>query len=399
MAGLFNAKNSYLRDECFSKLGVSVTSAEEFTKRENIESLLQIALLASDESIHHTLNSLIWLKEIEIPNGELRRSKLAKFRTGSFGVRMEASELGVRHLPDSDLMFVRLRAILNKAFPRDDTSAQEQLKWLLRAYEGDTPEARLQEAINSMSPAALVERLLVSNKSACETAFSELGLPLVYTKYSSDEDVTRLLTWHLGFNAASSQVSVSDIQDGVDGFRRIVQGLSSTELGKDDVKRIRSEAGKFFPELEGFLKAVLRFTAWALLNDHYGKSYEMRYMPSVAKEFFDNWIARFIPGQDNSDRLTLVEIADRFGILVRELKGLIGKEAELARSEDDYPRVVREAPIYFNFSFAHTVPFVDLDATSQERIINTLSRICSKLNLQLREQEIFIFTIINRHPQ
>jgi len=382
-AKLFDQKGGRLREECGSKLDVEISAAVEFVESIGEAELMQIVLLATDDEIHKTLNSLIWSRDIVIPRGELRHSIIEPRGKGYLGLRLEASSLGVRHVPNSQFIFVRLQSIINKAFPAGEPAAEDRLLWLLRSYDGETAAAKLHVALAIGEPGAVVERLLVADQTACATAFGELGLPMEAFKSATDADISQVLTWHLGFKAHGDQEDPTAINDAVTTLRKIIQSLAASRLERSDEERIRSVAGNLFPGLEKLLKRALGFTAWALCNDHYSISYEMRYSPGEAERYLDAWLAD-TPGLPKlSDGTTLAEILTCFGSLSKQLGRLGSKEADYnnyKRPTSEYPRIVRNIPDSFQFPFAHTKPFLDLDDVSRSGIMSVLHNVSSKLS-------------------
>lgn len=379
VVNLLNSKGGKLREECTAKLGVEIKSAPDFVSGIDLAELMQIILLATDDEVHQALNLLIWAEEIRIPTGEIRRSKIAPQGVGYLGMRLEASSLGVRHAPSSSYLFVRLQAIIRKAFPEDDKIAQQRLSWLLRSYDGETPDAKLHLALADGDPKALIERLLVADRAACATAFSELGLPMDCFQSASDAEITQVLTWHLGFNPYDDAEGAASVNEAASKLRKIVQSLPASHLDRADEERIRSVAGNLFPALEKLLKRTLSFTAWVLLNDHYKTTYEMQYSVGAAEHFLDQWLSEK-PGLPKlSSEATLAEILSCIGALSKDLSQIYARREDHRRPFREYPRIVRDKSSSFRFPFVHTKPFLDLAGSSRQGIESVLRNVVSKL--------------------
>lgn len=361
--------NGFLRHEC-ARVGVSVKDAREFTSTLGDAEYLQILLLAIDSDIHSCLNRLIWNKKILIRDGEIRACHIVRQGFGPLDVRLEASTLGVRYRPATSLLQVRLREIFSACFPQQDGGQQDHLKWILREQEGDTPAARLTNAMSAEQPSALVGKLLASNEASYRHALAELALPSQEFETTSDDDIARLISWHVGFVGSDQSIEMHDLRENLTALKNVIRGIPVGNLGRAEASQVRQLSSDVFVGLEEFLKTTIAFAVWSMLNDHYTDSRGLSYTPDTAYKFFSTWLSGRSTdlGEKELAKFTLGDLLEAFGLLSKHFGELELNNKSLQREASGWPKSSRISGSPFLFPFKSIHPFLDLDNPSRKHI-------------------------------
>lgn len=378
LSTLLDTDGGQLRAAC-GDLDLAMRESSVFVESLDLGQLLQVLLLAYDRDIHVALNRLIASKKILVAEGELRRSKIMKRGTGPLDITMQASRLGVRYKPPNDLLQARLRRVIEAAFPASDRDHDGRLQWLLRGHDGGTSAAKLTHALLNEEPTHLVRRLLASDRDAYTAAFKELCLPPEDYVEQSDEDISRIVTWHIGFRSAERNAELASLRTRLSDLKTIVSGLPSQTLERSDVDRVRQVSGVLFPGLEEVLTNTLAYCTWCLLRDHLSDSYVLEYSRGRARIFLTEWLStRQTNGTDMAvEKMTLGDILSCYGSLSKELADLESRSNEFQRAQDDWPRRFHLQDNPFAFPFPHTRPFLDLDDGSRRNIRDLIAGLCS----------------------
>lgn len=227
---LINGRGSNLRKRC-AELGLAVQNAEKFAASLANAEILQILLLGSDRDIHRALNEMIWAGHVHVPEGEVRTTQILNSGTGPLDVRIEASRLGVRYTPGASLAQVRMRGIIDRCYPLDNLERQERLRWLLREIDGDAAAGKLEHALTNEDPLITTKRLLASDEQSYRITLRELSIPDDAHLNSSDDEIARLITWHIGFTLAEESTELSRLLHDLAALKRFIRGLPEGILG------------------------------------------------------------------------------------------------------------------------------------------------------------------------
>lgn len=385
LARLLDDTSGRMRSRCIRALSDNeIHSATDWVGRKSEAELMQITLLAPDGEIHAALNQLVWGAEIKIPNDETRRAMIMSHGTGPFRMRVEASKLGVRFLPPPTFLQLRLRDLINAVYPVTENEYDARLAWLLRSHDGETGRERLTSALATDDPVSLVRKVLVADERAYRASLGHLGLPVGRFDNRDDRFLAELIAWHVGFSIDEESVELQFARAQSSELRKLVQSLPIDGLDRHQMSDVQGLAGKLFPAVEAAIKRVLRFSAWVTLRDHFALGRTLEYSDAIAETFFDNWLEPYAAGLDKArvSEMTLADLVSCFGILSKHLRELMRRGSEFERPRDDLPRGVRDWGSPFVFPFRHTLPFLDLDAASQGRITDALSKVASGFHVE-----------------
>lgn len=123
--------------------------------------LMQILLLVDDASLVESLETIIDEELIELSPTEVRRSfENRHLNGGNFRVGAEASRLGVRFVPKSNLTEPRMLAVIRAVFSGDYGSA---LDWQLRNEAGADSLEKLEKCLDEQDPHDLLRRLFAGS--------------------------------------------------------------------------------------------------------------------------------------------------------------------------------------------------------------------------------------------
>ncbi|UOX88532.1 hypothetical protein MUY14_43820 [Amycolatopsis sp. FBCC-B4732] len=381
LADLLDSTKGHLRTEIRRATEIEVRSADDFVAEKSNADILQLLLLASDEDIHARLNCLIRGGTIDIPSGETRLSKIHQRGDGPMQVSIDASALGVRHVPPLKLVQLRLWQVIARVFPIDDADAEAKVMWKLRGYDGDSAEKKLSAALADESPAVLIRKLIVPDEEACARVLEHLWLPRELVANLDDESLSSMLAWHIGFTNVDSDPALQSFREHADELERMALSLPVT-LDRQDVKAIRGVAANLFASLEEVLKVALCFSGWALLRDHYATGAEFEYSKGQASQFMSDWLASRDIGTEvlNIEKMRLSDLLECLGSVAGFLTSAAKSPLSHRREKSKWPRFSGEVSSPFEFPFKHLLPFLDLDERSQKVLIDTLHSVVSDLN-------------------
>ncbi|MCD4852404.1 hypothetical protein LN996_16435 [Arthrobacter sp. AK01] len=357
--------------------------AIEITSVLSAAECLQLCLLCDDKVIARAIDTLIFRRTIEIPAGEVRTPVLRRdIRQGIFRIRLEASALGVRLRARDDVAAMRLRRLVEHLYPGSDSDAEDELKWQLRSIPGVSLEARLDEFLRTASPHEVLSRLVLSRRSHVSKAGEELHLEI--TGAEDDDTLVDRILWKLGFDVDITDSLRIEYWTGHERLRQAAQTANVSTLV--DYELVRSVAVSYFVKLEEFLTDTLSFATWVLLNDHVVSQHPFQYdferdrVAAFARlEEFD--IGRTKKSEDRirfGEDLTLYPLVRGFECLAGLLSSSLGESSKLLRNSSQYPNFHKNTELQ-RFPFTHTIPFLDLVPSAQDRLVNGLNEISALL--------------------
>jgi hypothetical protein len=374
---ILDASSGSLRKAC-GQQGLS-GRATELSRPLSRQQMHQLLLTQSDEDLVRHVDEAITSQVIKIPQGEVRTLRVNAGRTVSaWHLRPQISRFGYRTVGnDAEVPALRLGELIRKLYDLGQQTEIDELEWHLR-QQGQMPlSARLEHILRTQDPSDVVKRLVFARRANQVKACEALG---VATTASESEMVDRIV-WKLGFRLRDDAGVLNSYWTAHRDLERLAR--SSIGPGEVPVDELRGKTAAYGVALEGYLSEALNFAWWALLNDHYGSARSFVYRPLAARDFARDGILRAATREKmtefaDGDKLTLNSLMAGFGLLARELRRVISGGDQHLRSDSDKPRFASSTTMQ-QFPFAHTVPVLDLDATSQQNIIDMLTDATSKL--------------------
>jgi hypothetical protein len=349
-------------------------SSEEISKRLSKSQCLQLILLMPDNVIIQYLESLIDQAIIRIPPTEIRDPVLSRGRGGYFNITSECSNLGVRFISKTrDISLARLKRLIKTIYKDGDKS--EQLSWVLRKEEGESPYEKLDRYLHLKEPRAIVNDLLLSNKEHLTKTLEILKYGLFSYSYEQEDKLINKILWKLGFD-----VKIFPTQQIIfwDRYEKFIEKVNVCQTyGESEKAIIRSEGVNLFVSLEEILDLSLSFSAWALLSDHFAVT-KFRYCSSDARQLMASCLNGRRIGEGRALELnpngknTLYHLICGFKALADYC------EETLKGGSAKYQRPKEELPGFFNVTDIETFPFLhkrlifDLREIDVNRIVNAL---------------------------
>ena len=344
-------------------------------------SLLNVLLTETDEFLVEALDATVRDGDISVPDGEVRKPVVNhRARSGAWGLRSELSSMGYRIMPGSSTVtLLRLTSLARSLFDATSPNEMNDLTWLLRGQPGSTAEERLESFLRTASPREILDTLVLSREANAKKAAEVLGLALG----GDDDNFLDAMLWKLGFVPNRRP----DIRDNywsnhIKLEKFVVTALAVTDPGEEE---LRAVASNYFVALERHLFDSLTFATWALLTDHSTSGRPFEFHLQTARQFtietLNDSVERKegVERNDLSDSPVLAQLVQGFLRLSNHLEDLRGREAEFLRQPDDYPRFVKQTDLQ-RFPFTHTIPYLDLTASSQVTLRETLREVSTRLN-------------------
>ncbi len=342
--------------------------------------MLQLVLVAKEDDVFRAVDGLIRSKEINIPNGDIRKAVLRSSNgAGAFQLSAEMSSYGVRYVSsDRGLALLRLKRLLSSLYVRDADSGTDvqELEWQLRGVRIEDLDERLEHFFRDNTPESLMKRMVLSRKTNVILACAEAGIEDF--EGLTDDDLVNSILWKLGF-------AVGKTDDPHQDFWRYQEQLSalaqSSEIGGSE--KFRQVAASYFSTLEGILLDSLAFSTWALFTDHTRAAHPFTYDNdedrtqglSLLQSAWETHSSPDGPRADYlSEEVTLGSLIDGFLVLAKQLEGVLDEPAsreQYKRPEDEFPLFDGKTNLKV-YKFRSTLPFLDLSAPSKERILSGL---------------------------
>jgi hypothetical protein len=359
-----------------------VGSAESATNSMNRAELLQVCLIASEESLASAIDKLVRTEGIKVPRGDIRRPVINRnTRSGAFRLHAELGHHGVRFISDDPgLAILRERRLLNKLYLRGPASDVQELEWQLRGIDIEDLDEKLEYFFQTRAPQEALERLVLARKTNMITACHEVGIDS--DSELPDADLVDAILWKLGFPTHSDDDPHSDFWRRHERLWALTQ---SSSIGNSE--RFLEAASPYFSQLEGLLIDSLAFTSWALLVDHVRDDVPFAYDDHEDRteglSLLQSAVGEVSPGQLHTpdyttERVELRNLIEGFRTLAKHLEAC-------RKSPELYPRPPEEFPSYDGktdlkrFLLRSTLPFLDLSRPSQDRIIEGLRQIAQTM--------------------
>lgn len=344
-------------------------------------SLLNLLLTEPDDALAEALDAAVQEGEIEVPDGEVRKPVVNhRARSGAWGLRSELSSMGYRIMPGSSTVtLLRLTSLARSLFDPESANEMNDLAWLLRGHPGATSEERLESFLRTASPREILSTLVLSREGNAKKAADALGLAIL----GDDDSILDSMLWKLGFVPNRRP----DIRDDYWRNHNTLEKFVVTPLTANNSteEALRSVAVNYFVALERHLFDSLIFATWALLTDHSAAARPFEFHLQSAREFtiatLNGSVVRKdgVERNDLSEGPVLADLVQGFMRLSNHLESLRNREASFRREADDYPRFVKQTDLQ-RFPFVHTIPYLDLTASSQVLLRKTLRDVSTRLN-------------------
>ena len=338
--------------------------------------LIQLLLLLDDVCLVESIESALDEGLIKLSSTEIRRSfENRHINGGRFKVDAEASKLGVRFVPQSNITEPRTLAVIRAVFSGHETA----LSWQLRNEPGPDSLYKLEKSLEEQDPRKLLTKLLFSSQEALERTFAILkyGRFSIPTSSVAEQALIDKIMWKLGNPLPTPKPSHAVLE------QRTAEMLTATTSDYlDDESRItaiRNVGMSMFVELEDLLRVSTHFACWALLNDHYEmhpfdrfRYYESRARAFANKIFGDEAAARGAAfPYDQTSGNTLSVLIGSFRILAEVCQTRLINPADYVRPEWQIPAFSNHSDVQ-QFPLHHTTMFLDLRPESQERLTDCL---------------------------
>lgn len=339
---------------------------------------LHLLLTLSDEHLVLALESTIDSGVIELSPTEVRRSfENRHINSGYLQVDAEASHLGVRFIPRNSAGPVPILALLKSVYAGEN---MRDLAWQLRRnVEGTDPLSKLESLLYTEDPKETLHRMLFSTQDALQRAFENLRFGRFALPGSTAEEQLLLerILWKLGSPAPVPPVAHGAALLRINDLSRVCATRHAD--AEEHVNAVRGAAVNMFVALEELLTLTVDFCCWALLHDHYSAHPfdRFRYSPKRAASFSRPLLERAAAEHEGGPRFSS-DRRNTLAPLVSALR-LIAEICERHLAEPDgYRRPQWQVPTYARYSkvdgfpLYHTVPFLDLRASSQRRLLDSL---------------------------
>ncbi len=380
VADLLDGTRGQLRG-AVSPLGLK-GSCEDIIPGLSRAQLLQIVLVATEESVSTSLDRLVRRDVIRVPLGDIRRPVINKnVRSGAFRLRAELGHYGVRFLSDDPgLSLLRERRLLSKLYLRAPESEVQELEWQLRGIEIDDIDEKLEHFFQTRTPRQALERLVLARKTNMITACHDVGID--NETEMQDQELINAILWKLGFPIHTGEDPHASFWQRHERLWALAQ---SSSMGASE--RFLETAGPYFTELEGLLLDALAFSSWALLVDHTGNDMPFSYDDQDDREEGLKLLQaalesgaeenRFSPDYV-SQRIELRNLIEGFRTLAKYLEACRHTPELYRRPEHEFPSFDGKTDLK-RFLLRSTVPFLDLSKPSQDRILAGLRQISSTM--------------------
>lgn len=348
-----------------------------------VSGLFQVVSSYPDDRIVAAVDRLIWEGVIDIRPDEVRRANLVPTTRRTSSSRYAIAAHGWRHgLPGQAAM--RLKRFISSAYSGgfDD----QDLHWNLEGLVGfDRSSATIDDAVRQFDPVDIAQRLILHSRDAVDRASANLVLAGIRDTPPSlgRESVASAIAWKAGFSLPPRASYLRLFAQRAERLREDAASLLRDSEPSDDAKdAVRGSGANFFVSLEEILDHLLCFSAWALCADHVAANSPFTYQRPTAKAF----ALGLLSGIEVSDGLSFMAPSDgnlslgscELGIaaLRQWLVHLPEREEEFRRPPPNWAAT----DSLFEYPFSHTVPFLDLDGSSRDQILQFMDFVLAEMS-------------------
>ncbi|MFN3950199.1 hypothetical protein [Microbacterium sp.] len=362
----------------FTTIGSAETATASMARSE----LLQICLVAAEDSLASAIDELVREGVIKVPRGDIRRPVINRnTRSGAFRLHAELGHHGVRFISDDPgLAILRERRLLNKLYLRDPESDVQELEWQLRGIDIEDLDEKLEHFFQTRAPQEALERLVLARKTNMITACHEVGIDS--DSELPDSELVEALLWKLGFPTHTDEDPHRDFWRQHERLWALTQ---SSSIGNSE--RFLEAAGPYFTQLEGLIIDSLAFTSWALLVDHTRNDAPFAYDDYEDRAEGLALLQSAVGGAPaerphapdyTGERVELRNLIEGFRILAKHLETCRKNPEHYLRPTEEFPSYDGKTDLK-RFILRSTVPFLDLSGPSQDRIVDGLKLIAQTM--------------------
>jgi hypothetical protein len=362
----------------FTEVGAAESATAVMTRAE----LLQLCLVATEESLATAIDKLVRTERIKVPRGDIRRPVINRnTRSGAFRLQAELGHHGVRFISDDPgLAILRERRLLNKLYLRGPESDVQELEWQLRGIDIEDLDEKLEYFFQTRAPREALERLVLARKTNMITACHEVGIDS--ESELPDAELVDAILWKLGFPTHSDDDPHSEFWRRHERLWALTQ---SSSIGNSE--RFLEAASPYFSQLEGLLIDSLAFTSWALLVDHVREDVPFAYddhedrtegLSLLQSAVGDVSTEQKHTPDYTTERVELRNLIEGFRTLAKHLESGRKSPELYLRPSEEFPSYDGKTDLK-QFLLRSTLPFLDLSRPSQDRIIEGLRQIAQTM--------------------
>jgi len=336
---------------------------------------LQTLLLLDDSEIVQLLDQCVANSAINIPPGELRRSKGRPPRMSKDSAA-ELSSLGVRSQRRNPL--VVLMARIWDAYEAHNLLGE--LGWRTQKRIDNPSKVVLMDYIREKGPLQTVRELILSSMPITLHVAKNLGVQV--SDHEDDDTIAQKIIWKIGLDLPRYSDEYSHLRDRITQFNDILLRTSSIRT-ENDRAQIRSIGVNLFVSIEHLLEQLISYNVWLLSSDHFLVT-KFNYTGQEALQS----VSRVL-GQSISFDNTSILWDDSGGNTLGSLMSYLSKACDWMQTLTTADRSVLERPIedlpHFAadqsmiFPFRHKQMWADADQSELSNYVILFARIAKLL--------------------
>ena len=333
--------------------------------------LIQALLTASDDQLWECIQNAVESGGIVVPPPEVREPVLnGRRQAGQWGTSLELGSLGLRTVSAwGEMPNLRLEELARKCWDECGTEYQEDIEWAVRGQATGSGLERVLAFLGA-NPVDEVVRVLFTRRKVSLNVCKE-HLNLRVGPYDSDDSLVEKIMWSLGFDPNPYLRVVSEFDTTT---AEVVAKLRNLPLEEVSHEELRTATSTYHAAAEKYIRSLLAFAAWALLEDHYTTDDPFTYTAEVAAKFTNK--ALFGDSGSGLDDMTLGQFGDRLRQLLKQLERLQVASDSHLRPQDEYPAFAKGTNLQ-QFPLKYRPLFLNLTESSRERILEALKRFIS----------------------
>lgn len=370
----------------------------DIAKRLNGDEQLQLLLLLPDEELVQLIDKCVFGKEILVPLGEIRHSKIGPPQKGR-DAESEFSSFGLRSLRHSPL--VNTAAAILRAYKACD--AISDLAWRVNSPSENGVQAALASYLRTSGPIEAVKTLIFASPRITDFICKEVNISLNFLPRGEEVSIDRIL-WKLGYYPMQFSDTIPRLKRRLDEFSDAVIS-AETSTGETLRERIRSAGVNLFVSVEEFLDLIISYNVWLFSSDHFEKTKFEFSLPNARNSVLEN--LGKIPVEPDDFITWNARGENPLGTLLgylTECENWIASRCDANTEECLKP--VNDLPHFANdpdlpFPFVHTALWADLDPEELKQFIilfKTMVKMINQSNLAAIRNGIDHFREPNRFP-
>lgn len=330
--------------------------------------LTQALLTVSDHQLWEVIQNAVEKELVKVPSTEIRRPVLkGSYKAGQWGISLELGNLGLRTVSAwPEMPFLRLTRLSQECWDKCGKDYQQDIEWAIRGEASGRGFGRVLRFLDENPVPEVVRILFTMRTSALEVCKDHLRIRI----YDSDTDdlIVAKIMWALGFHLEPNLQVVSDFNASTSQVITRLRNLPLEGISDQDLR----EATSGYPAAaERYVRGLLAYLTWVLLEDHYTTDRPFTYTSERAARFADETLYR-----DTSKRLedmTLGQFSDRMKQLLNLLRKKSRNPRDYERPQEEYPAFATRTELQ-RFPLKYRPLFLNLARPSQERILQILEQ-------------------------